>query len=223
MALAEEKEAPLEIPQREEEEEDENAVSPIQQQLPPSSPDKHNISRQSTPLSDLSPPPDDDVPESSASTTSNNNHYNSSVNGAVGGHEDARMMDRRSTEKTSMPPTTAVTARSASRNGMNPSLDPLASSLSLSVNGDAYGALSWGNMFPANTSSGSPTRPSSVAQSHHDPPFSTPSGSQDPRIVAMLELNVDLLRCAAFYPSVMCDNLHRYRLEFGCSSRTKVL
>jgi hypothetical protein len=208
MALAEEKEAPLEIPQREEEEEDENAVSPFHHQHPPGSPDKHNTSasRQSTPLSELSPPPDDDVPESTVPATSNNSHPNASVNGAAGGHEgpdgDARMMDRRSTEKASMTPTTATTtaatAGRTSRNGMNSSFDPLASSFPSSVNGDTYATAppqsSWGSMPSSHISSGSPTHPSSLAQQQLS---STPSGSQDPRTAAILELNVDLLRFVA--------------------------
>ena len=217
MALAEEKEAPLEILQREEEEEDDSAVSSFHHHHhPPGSPGKLNtsISRQSTPLSELSPPPDDDVPESTPPATNSINHHNASVNGAPGGHEgpggDARMMDRRSAEKVSTTSktatTTAATAGRTSRNGMNSSYDPLASSLPSSVNGDTYATApppsSWGSMFSSHISSGSPTNPSSLTQPHH-PLSSSPTGSQDPRTAAMLELNVDLLRCVALSPPVI--------------------
>jgi hypothetical protein len=211
MALAEEKEAPLEIPQREEEEEDESALSPIHQQhRPPGSSDVLNTSssRQSTPLSELSPPPDDDVSESTTPTTSNNNHLNNaSVNGGrEGGGGNARMMDRRSTES-SMSATTATTTaaatRSISRNGMNSSFDHSASSVPSSVNGDAYATALPSSSFTSTSLSGSPTHSSSLSQSHHDLLPLTPSSSQDPRTGAVLDLNVDLLRCVASSSPVM--------------------
>ena len=196
MALAEEKEAPLEIPQREEEEEDDSAVSPTLQ--------FQSSSRQSTPLSELSPPSDDDVPD-----TPNTSHpANHAPNGRPVPHDiggrDPRINDRRTAEKPPMSATTAthtaLTPAGIPRNGSNLSFDPLVSSLSLTVNGDTYAAAPppspWANMYPSNSSAHSPTHPSFLAQSQHDLLSSTPSGSQDMRTAAVLELNVDLLRSA---------------------------
>ena len=68
--LAEEKEAEVEIIQREEEEEDEAA--PAEQPSPPRV-DKPEESRQSTPLSELSPPPDQDEDEGVGPTEATEN------------------------------------------------------------------------------------------------------------------------------------------------------
>jgi len=107
MALAEEKEAPLEIPQREEEEEDDNALPPFH---------NRSSSRQSTPVSEVSPSPDDDNSDSTPP--------------ALNGH-DSSSGDTRITEISSISSKTPPTAPRSSTNGTNPSLDP-------SVNGDAY-------------------------------------------------------------------------------------
>ena len=68
MALAEEKEAPLEVPQREEEEEEDPSLNlpeveeeeELTQSQNAEEETNERESRQSTPLSELSPPPDDD-------------------------------------------------------------------------------------------------------------------------------------------------------------------
>lgn len=229
MALAEEKEAPLEIPQREEEEEDDSAVSPTLQ--------FQSSSRQSTPLSELSPPPDDDVPD-----TPNSSHpANPSLNGRPASHDgggrDPRIVDRHPAEKSPMSATTAtnnaLTSANISRNGNNPSFDPLVTSLSFTVNGDAYAAAPppspWANMYLSNSSARSPTHPSFLAQSQHDLLSSTPSGSQDMRTAAVLELNVDLLRFVASFPPLghkksihfpIAQNLHVSPKQRFCEYRS---
>jgi len=212
MALAEEKEAPLEIPQREEEEEDEaqSAVSPIQQQTNPLLSKPSGVggggedppSNQSTPLSELSPAPDDDVPDSMAPPTPTMSMAH--VNGA--GHDRGVAEDTQSL---------SAGAAAGNRNGTTGDADhhshphPSSSALSTS-NGDNFfpsGVLS--NLNPLT----SPTRPSSSSYSQSQSPdgflplpgnppstisMTTASGpatnSQDPRAVAILELNVELFR-----------------------------
>ncbi|KAF9523458.1 hypothetical protein CPB83DRAFT_898777 [Crepidotus variabilis] len=78
MALAEEKEAPLEIPQREEEEEDESAAMDNSQQAssyssaPQPNADKQASSRSSTPLSEPPPDQDDDFLDTIPTSSSTN-------------------------------------------------------------------------------------------------------------------------------------------------------
>ncbi len=213
MALAEEKEAPLEILQREEEEEDDSAVSPIQRLAQSASSsalsvntDRPDSSRLSTPLSELSPPPDDEVLDTiSASNT---------VNGI--GHEggrDVRPDDCRSAlfsekmvggrngfsvgaSESSREHNSSVSSALARANGDNfmsatlhtPSMLPNLSTSpthSLSMPPHAFDTFSFG------------TSPSSSMNPVH--PSATTTTSQDPRAVTLLELNVELLKCVSIY------------------------
>ena len=236
MALAEEKEAPLEVPQREEEEEDETqgAVSPIQQQTNPSLSKPGGVggsgedppSRQSTPLSELSPASDDDIPDSMAPSTPTMPMAH--VNGA--GH------DRGVGEDTQSLSAGAAAGNRNSATGDVSSLDhhshshPSSSSAVSTSNGD--------NFFPPGLSSNlnplsSPTRPSSssFSQSQSQSPDSflpltgnapstismtaasaSTTSSQDPRAVAILELNVELFRYVVYIMMFPTDRSYTLKI-----------
>lgn len=156
--LAQEKEAPIEIPQREEEEEDEGTVDPPppqpQVRQEPNNADPGPSSRQSTPLSELSPPPPDQDDEQDG--------------------DDAPMphpQNPRESEKDS-----ALTHGAAA--------DPLPTSITSPPPTDqkptpAAPLLSFSN---------------SASDFHSQPMTQTTTASHDPKVVSILELNVEMFK-----------------------------
>jgi hypothetical protein len=213
MALAEEKEAPLEILQREEEEEDDSAVSPIQRlaqsassPAPPINADRPDSSRLSTPLSELSPPPDDEVLDTiSVSNTVNGVGHEGGrdvrpddcrsalfsekmVGGRNGFSVDASESSREHNSSVS----SALLARANGDNFMSTTLHTPSMLPNLSTSPTHF--LS---MPPQAFDTSLRTSPSSSMNPVH--PSATTTSSQDPRAVSILELNVELLKCVSIY------------------------
>jgi len=240
MALAEEKEAPLEIPQREEEEEEESATSPSATHQPPPSTttDKADAtaSRQSTPLSDLSPPPDDDPqPPSSANINGNGAHHEDrdadmpadtqskstdderSTVGTGNGGVDAlggipRELDQPQSSSSSSMMMMATNGKPSSHSHTpHDSFSLTAPSTSPTQN--HFSTTSPSATLANSTSSSldgiTPGTPSTTAMNLKTPPAAT-STTQDPRVVSILELNVELFKYVDFLLS----------LSFWCSGRS---
>jgi hypothetical protein len=149
--LAEEKEAPIEIPQREEEEEDEGEGSVVDKEEPAPTVEptaNASSSRQSTPLSELSSPPDEDDAE-----------------GAPDPSADAMDVPAAETNGVSPPPPSTTTT------SVGPTSPP-----------------------PVSVSSPSISIPSAADFSTSIGMMATNPAMHDPKVVSILELNVEMFK-----------------------------
>jgi hypothetical protein len=214
MALAEEKEAPLEIPQREEEEEEDpslNVRAEVEEdeELTQSQKAEEDVkakqSRLSTPLSDLSPPPDDpDEHDTEPAADTQPGDFESSSSPQP--------------RRTSSPPKSAV---ANTRSGSSSSTRTLRSMSSKSPNHLQSQPPSQSQSklkapLPQQQQALIPSTSSNhIPSIDHVTPATmttTPALLQEPKVVSILELNVELLKCV--FPPILalkfCRLHHRH-------------
>ena len=198
MALAEEKETPLEVPQREEEEEEDPSLNLPEVEEEEELTQSQNVeeetnekeSRQSTPLSELSPPPDDDHDTEHATDSQ---------------PADVESSSSPQPHRTSSPPKSAV---DNTRSGSSSSTRTLRSMSSKSPTSQPQPQpqslvppkplppqqQQQQSLIPSTSSKHTPT------DDHVTPETITPTLAlpQDPKVVSILEVNVELLKCVFF-------------------------
>jgi hypothetical protein len=199
MALAEEKEAPLEVPQREEEEEEDPSLNLPEVEEEEELTQSQNAevetnekeSRLSTPLSELSPPPDDDhdtepatdsLPADVESSSSPQPHRTSSPpKSAV---DNTRAGSSSSTRTLRSMSSRSPTSQPQSQSQVPPK--PLPSQQQQQP------------LIPSTSSKHTPSddhvTPATIAP--------TPALLQDPKVVSILEVNVELLKFVFFFWSL---------------------
>lgn len=219
MALAEEKEAPLEVPQREEEEEEDPSLNlpeveeeeELTQSQNAEEETNEKESRQSTPLSELSPPPDEPDDHDTELATDPQ-------------PADVESSSSPQPHSTSSPPKSAV---DNTRSGSSSSTRTLRSMSSKSPTLQSHPQSQLQvppkplppqpqqqqAFFPSTSSKHIPS------DDHVTPSTITPTPAllQDPKVVSILELNVELLKCvfpllSTFHFSVVCRLHHRHHL-----------
>lgn len=195
MALAEEKEAPLEIPQREEEEEEDPSLDvqaeieeeELTQSQKAEEEARAKESRQSTPLSELSPPPDE-PDETDTEPTSN-----------------IQLPDVESSSSP-QPHTTSSLLKSAADNIRSGSSNSTRTLRSMSSKSPTHNLQSQPQTQsqpppPQQQHAGTPSTSSNHALANDlITPTTINSTLQDPKVVSILEVNVELLKyvCSLF-------------------------
>lgn len=200
MALAEEKEAPLEIPQREEEEEEDPSLNlpeveeeeELTQSQNAEGETNEKESRQSTPLSELSPPPDEDhdtepatdsLPADVETSSSPQPHTTSSPpklavdNTRAGSSSSTRTLRSMSSRS----PTSQPQPQSQSQSQVPPKPLPPQQQQQQAL-------------IPSTSSK------HTLSDDHVTPATITPTPAllQDPKVVSILEVNVELLKSVFF-------------------------
>lgn len=183
MALTEEKEVPLEIPQRQEEEEEDVRVEVQEEEELAQSQkaeEKAKESRQSTPLSELSPPPDElDEPDTESGFNTQPPDVESS--------------------SSPQPHTTLSSLQSVVENTRSGSSNSTRTLRSMSSKSPTHNLQSQPQppqhqraVIPSTSSNHTPSN------DHVTPTTPTPALLQDPKVVAILEVNVELLKYVFF-------------------------
>ena len=220
MALAEEKEAPLEVPQREEEEEEDPSLNfpevEEEEELTQSQNAEEETngkeSRQSTPLSELSPTPDDDH-DTEPATDSH--------------PADVESSSSPQPHRTSSPPKSAVNNTRAGSSSSTRTLRSMSSRSPTSQPQPQSHSQVPPKPLPPQQRQQQPLI-SSTSSKHtpsddHVTPANitpTPALLQDPKVVSILELNVELLKYVLsllffLYPvvfTIVIINSHCFRL-----------
>jgi hypothetical protein len=193
MALAEEKEAPLEAPQREEEEEEDPSLNlpeveeeeELTQSQNAEEETNEKESRLSTPLSELSPPPDEtDDHDTELATDSQ--------------PADVESSSSPQPHRTSSPPKSAA---DNTRSGSSSSTRTLRSMSSKSPTLQSHPQSQFPPKPPPHPRQQAPipsTSSKHTPSDDHVTPATittTPALLQDPKVVSILEVNVELLKC----------------------------